>query len=68
VLPVAPPWIYFLQGTENVNIANLVKSKGVAAALKYKYPIIQNGIAYAATHRKRGASALAPRGRSRTRV
>lgn len=68
VFPVAAPWTYFLAGTENVNPANLVRAQGVAAALKYKYPVIQSGVAYAATHRKRGASALAPRGRSRTRV
>ncbi len=67
LFPVAPPWTYFLQNTANISLAN-IKKKGVGSGLLYTYIQYLNGTVVSATHRKRGASALAPRGRSRTRV
>lgn len=60
-------WTYYLIGGSPAAVSN-VTTLGLAAALGYVYPKINTMIVQGATHHKRGASALAPRGRSRTRV
>lgn len=74
ILANAAPYIYYLLKTPLVTQANISKP-GFCAAESYLIDMYStsaaNGAGYSivrATHRKRGASALAPRGRSRTRV
>ena len=63
----AAPYIYWLQNTFAVQPANLLVTGGGCGLVWYydTYAILNPR---GATHRKRGASALAPRGRSRNRV
>lgn len=68
------PYIYYLQNTSNVQIAN-ISVKGVGAQLAYGFDLFTNPNPNAnqafsvlnARHHKRGASALAFRGRLRSK-
>jgi hypothetical protein len=65
VAPSVTPSVYYLQNTANILPAN-AKIRGFGWPLNYQYFIYQNAIkGYQATHRKRGARALAPVGRAR---
>lgn len=70
-LPTAPGtdglWQYYLRGVDPAAGSNQ-QQLGQAAPQAYIYPIIQQAVVDEATHRKRGVSALASRGRSRTRT
>lgn len=63
----ASPWIYYLANTFNVQPANIIVTGG-GCGLLWAYDTFNILNPRGATHRKRGASALAPRGRSRNRV
>lgn len=63
----AAPYIYWLQNTYNVAPSNIIVTGG-GCGLTWYYDTYAIMNPRGATHRKRGASALAPRGRSRTRV
>jgi hypothetical protein len=60
------PYIYYLQNTANVLPANIAV-RGVGAQLLYGFDTVASWQVLSARHRKRGASALAPRGRSRSK-
>jgi hypothetical protein len=62
----ATPYIYWLEDTGFVAPSNIIQ-KGGASGLVFYYDTFAILNPRGATHRKRGASALAPRGRSRTR-
>lgn len=65
--PTAKPFTYFLRGTSAANGANLTTQLGSVAPLAYLIEQYASADIIRATHRKRGVSALAPRGRSRSR-
>lgn len=60
------PYVYYLQNTGNVLPAN-ISAKGVGAQLLYGFDTVATYQVLSARHRKRGASALAPRGRLRSK-
>ncbi len=69
-----PPYIYYLQNTPNVSVANIA-TRGVGVQLLYGFdgfsatagPAGTGYSVLSANHRKRGVSALALRGRSRSK-
>jgi hypothetical protein len=63
----AAPFIYYLQNTADYSPANQIIVGG-ASGLVFYYDTFSILNPRGATHRKRGASALAPRGRSRSRA
>ena len=65
--PVANLWTYYLL-TGNPAAATNLQALPIVAPLVYTFPVLASLRVLGATHRKRGATQTAPRGRSRTRV